>query len=331
MEIIISLHGALHFKNKTFRKYYIKENIHWGNLINYSSAFVTRQHRQRDRQCPYIQLQVSLQIGCVANTFAAPKGLVFTTDNPFRLICSGGLKAANVSWISVFLEEPEFIMLPTQFEIQKKIANDNEDYKDWFRDTANIHLYESRVYQRNCILQNIQECADKVQSVQTKWGIETKWGFALVQRSKYDQFWNGCCHLLSEHEEYLQDSCGVSSELIVQDLSRCGVDIEPNASQDLRKFLLYFMLLHVLLPFQKHLSTMESFTHFHHGLLHITKDIKYQQKIELYNGLLLVDFLVTFLLTFIRKFRWIFGIKSRFGVQFMASLGGSYFFHYAYW
>ena len=154
-------------------------------------------------------------------------------------------------------------MLPTQFEIQKKIEKDNADYKDWFRDTANIHLYELRVYQRNYILQNIQECADKVQSEQTKWGIETKWGFDLVHRSKYDQFWDDCCHLLSEHEEYLQDSCGVSSELIVQDLSRCGVDIEQNASQDLPQFLLYFRLFHVLLPFQKHLTTMGGFTHFH--------------------------------------------------------------------
>lgn len=266
----------------------------------------------------------------VANRFASPKGIVLSIDNAFRLIYNGDLAAANVSWMSAFPGESEFIVLPTKLQVQNKILGDNKDYKDCIRDRANVHIYELRINQPNCALHYCKTFENMlIKFNQSKQNGEllpnqTVLRFALLDRCKYGQFWNECCHLLTDHQEHLQKYNDVSTEILVKDLSKCGVRIHENSAKDLCNFLLYFSTLHLLFPQVDWVHVLRNICRrygclrrFVNGLLHIVKEFNYQDKIELYDSLLLyerftvyclIEFFVTILFICTQNLLWLFGM-----------------------
>ena len=122
---ITKIHKALHFNNYTFWKSY----THW--IRNAYPGDKSRDKLYRgiynvslnDDYVSDISLNTITSFSesfDVANNFAERRGMIFSINDAYKAIYDGDLIAANVSWISRYKYESEWIVLPTTFNMQSK-------------------------------------------------------------------------------------------------------------------------------------------------------------------------------------------------------------------
>ena len=115
------IHASLHCKNHQFYQKYKDRFCH----SIYRGLYGISLNASYKNNVPFNTMTSFTDSFSVAKRFTHNKGMIIEISNAFRLIYEGKLKAADVSWISKYKAEREWIILPTTFKIIYKVNEMN--------------------------------------------------------------------------------------------------------------------------------------------------------------------------------------------------------------
>eukprot|EP01083_Nonionella_stella_P163971 541379_1 len=135
------MHKVFHLKNYAFYKQYVTHEHRKNNKL-FHGMHNRALHVDHVTDISLHTITSFSECFGVANCFTYQRGMVFAINDAYKAIYNGDLVAANVSWISHFCEELEWIVLPTKFKHAFKIKGDSALYYDCIRDLENVEIYE---------------------------------------------------------------------------------------------------------------------------------------------------------------------------------------------
>ena len=121
---IKKLHSAMHERNDKFLKKSTVTHLLHGTSVQ--SLSITQQKKLELNTITSFSREWS-----VAHTFAKPNGLILVIENVKQALYDGTLIGADVSWMSAFQGEGEFIILHSEFENIREIHHDERMDNGW--------------------------------------------------------------------------------------------------------------------------------------------------------------------------------------------------------
>eukprot|EP01084_Bolivina_argentea_P212440 361121_1 len=141
---IYKIYKALHYDNNEFYKKYIAGRNPTNNKLFHGLKNVSIKNNTLSTLSLNTVTSFSEDFG-VANAYTLNNGMIFSINNAYREIYRGDVKAANVSWISNFTGEKEWILLPAEFASIHEIKRDNLHYSSYIR-SSHTKIYEINIY-----------------------------------------------------------------------------------------------------------------------------------------------------------------------------------------
>eukprot|EP01084_Bolivina_argentea_P051182 94152_1 len=134
------LFNTFHYKNDRFYRKYVnnkrkKQLFHGCRGVSLNSDYISEL-----QLCTVSSFAESFGI---ANDFANNNGMVLAVNNAYEAVYKGELKAANVSWMSIWSEE-EWIVLPTKLKSINKLSSHQNNHVFSF-DEQCVEMYEANV------------------------------------------------------------------------------------------------------------------------------------------------------------------------------------------
>eukprot|EP01083_Nonionella_stella_P305868 1068697_1 len=167
------IYESLHFKNEYFKDHYI-EHRRRHNKLFHGLKNVSMENTTVTSLSMYVVTSFS-ESYAIAEGYTRGGGMILILNDAYRAIHGGRLRAANVSWISKWRGENEWIVLPTQFTSIKEIKHGNRLYSCFKR------AHDTEMYEIN-FLSNIQMTPqlkftrnDKIVLQQTNQSIRFQW------------------------------------------------------------------------------------------------------------------------------------------------------------
>eukprot|EP01083_Nonionella_stella_P190345 704952_1 len=133
------IYEALHLKNEYFKDDYIERRPRHNKLFH-GLKNVCMDNTTVTSLSMFVVTSFSESYG-IAEGYTCGGGMILVLNDAYRAIYDGRLRAANVSWISNWRGENEWIVLPTQFTSIKEINHGNKLYS-CFRRAHDTEMYE---------------------------------------------------------------------------------------------------------------------------------------------------------------------------------------------
>eukprot|EP01084_Bolivina_argentea_P008322 15599_1 len=140
---IEKIHKAFHFKNDRFYVQYVRKR-------NENKLFHGLHKVSFDENKQIASLHTITSFSeCygVAKSFTYDDGLIFAVQDAFKSIYNGDVKAADISWISKFSNEVEWIVLPVTLTSVLNVTNDKKYFK--YLKGEHIKVYQAKFEQNN--------------------------------------------------------------------------------------------------------------------------------------------------------------------------------------
>eukprot|EP01084_Bolivina_argentea_P053833 98771_1 len=135
---IDKLRQIFHLKNRKFRRRYVKGRQAWNDKLYHGIHGIGKVDSHYS-----LHTVSSFSTDCsVSVSFAFNGGMIIAIPNAFKSIYEGDLMAADVSWISNFGHEGEFIVAPCTFNQIIKIDHNNPNYQHIVMNTNKVSIYE---------------------------------------------------------------------------------------------------------------------------------------------------------------------------------------------
>ena len=225
---IDKMHKILHYKNKWFYKHYIHKRPSWRNKLFrgiYNRSLNTTKNSSLSLQT-VTSFSASFE---VAKTFASPRGSIIAVNDAFKSIYYGDLKAADVSWISTWKGEEEFVLLPITFESIISISKTDKNYYECIYDATSIKIYQANIHQFKCdiaVCKHLHRLVLGLYWFTRKYRISSDDNMVIqcVKRSEYLSY-QDLNHVAKVHYNEMTGLCFQNrSELIVANMAKYGVD-----------------------------------------------------------------------------------------------------------
>eukprot|EP01084_Bolivina_argentea_P175531 303949_1 len=205
------IHQALHLKNAIFYKSYVKRRRSYNNKLYRGLYNVSLNSDCVDNLSLPTISSFTDNFG-VAKSFSLDKGMILAINDAFRLIYNGQLAAANVSWISQFSDEREWITLPVHFKSVCKIDPNNEQYRHCIYSKDTVSIFEAHILKTQCVVKKCKVLKSvimklywyyKQRAISCHDNMVTQ--FIQNKEKGHDELLFECRHLIEEHyNEMLQ-------------------------------------------------------------------------------------------------------------------------------
>eukprot|EP01084_Bolivina_argentea_P045768 84226_1 len=143
---ITKIHTALHFQNNQF---YRDIQYKCNNKLFRGDHGISLIASKLDKIMYHTITSFSESFE-VAKDFAYPDGMILSINNAYEAIYNGDIISANVSWISQYRAENEWIVLPTEFRTVRKVYMNNKDLIKHQINPAKIDIYEADISRHKC-------------------------------------------------------------------------------------------------------------------------------------------------------------------------------------
>eukprot|EP01083_Nonionella_stella_P173335 597651_1 len=137
---IEKIYESLHLYNEYFQERYIENRRPKNNKLFHGLKDVSMDKNAMIPISMYTVTSFS-ETYRIAESFTRGDGMILVLNDAYRAIYDGRLRAANVSWISTWKGEQEWIVLPTQFMSVTEIKHDNVLYSCYVR-SERTEIYE---------------------------------------------------------------------------------------------------------------------------------------------------------------------------------------------
>eukprot|EP01084_Bolivina_argentea_P051183 94153_1 len=239
------IYKALHYKNIDFCRKRVFQNSR--NELFRGSHGVSFDDENRSQLS--IQTITSFtEKFTVAQNFVVGRGLILMIPNAFDMIYKGNLKAADVSWISKYPYEKEWIVLPVKFNSICKVQPYNPRYVEFTEriSTKPIFLYEANILTHECDIKTcppIKQLIIELLEYQNKTKAITVCAenANIVDEYTHDnrnilEFMDNCQHVLGHHCQAIM----FDNDDLYQHTTVKQNDQHLFLMKQLRKFLQYF-------------------------------------------------------------------------------------------